>query len=192
MKLQAQHQSTNQAAFKGRRSFLWSVAAALSALPFFKAWFGRRDPKKNQDVKQGDQHFVLLDKAELQTGVLKQKGGVRKLELEYQKQVGWKVQEEQLGFYLTRTGNGLKDFQLFSNLCPHVGCKVGYDSQQKIFRCPCHQGFFNHQGEVLEGPAKRGLFEIPFQVDAEGLSVRMSDYFAQLQGTSSEKKREGL
>jgi len=40
----------------------------------------------------------------------------------------------------------------FSNQCPHLGCKVHWESQEQRFFCPCHQGVFNPTGIAVSGP----------------------------------------
>lgn len=39
-----------------------------------------------------------------------------------------------------------------SNICPHLGCKVHYESTQGKFLCPCHGGVFEKDGTALAGP----------------------------------------
>lgn len=39
-----------------------------------------------------------------------------------------------------------------SDICPHLGCKVHYDSAQGNFICPCHGGVFEKDGRAIAGP----------------------------------------
>jgi nitrite reductase/ring-hydroxylating ferredoxin subunit len=41
-----------------------------------------------------------------------------------------------------------------SNICPHLGCKVHYQANEKRFFCPCHNGEFDLQGNPTAGPPK--------------------------------------
>ena len=63
-------------------------------------------------------------------------------------------------------------FVAFSNRCPHLGCRVHWDSRETQFVCPCHQGVFNSNGVATSGPpaqASQSLF--PFQLEIEGNSI---------------------
>ena len=54
--------------------------------------------------------------------------------------------------------------EALSAVCPHLGCPVGWESAKQRFLCPCHNSYFNVNGEVGEGPAKRGLDPLPIEV----------------------------
>ena len=37
--------------------------------------------------------------------------------------------------------------------CPHMGCRLVYDAQARLWECPCHGSRFDDIGRVLSGPA---------------------------------------
>jgi len=53
---------------------------------------------------------------------------------------------------------------VFSSKCPHLGCRINRTEGQELV-CPCHGSRFNLQGEVVQGPAMRGLRSLPFGLD---------------------------
>ncbi|MBI5762514.1 MAG: Rieske 2Fe-2S domain-containing protein [Planctomycetes bacterium] len=44
------------------------------------------------------------------------------------------------------------DFRALSTKCPHLGCKIHWESGKDRFRCPCHEGIFDKQGKAVSGP----------------------------------------
>ncbi len=48
----------------------------------------------------------------------------------------------------------LDGFTALSDICPHLGCRVHFDSVLNEFVCPCHDGHFDLSGAPLAGPPK--------------------------------------
>jgi glycine/D-amino acid oxidase-like deaminating enzyme/nitrite reductase/ring-hydroxylating ferredoxin subunit len=44
-----------------------------------------------------------------------------------------------------------------SAVCPHLGCIVHWNSQERSWDCPCHGSRFEPGGGLLSGPSTRGL-----------------------------------
>lgn len=44
-----------------------------------------------------------------------------------------------------------------SALCTHFSCVLNWDSQDRTFVCPCHDGVFNATGEVISGLPTKAL-----------------------------------
>ncbi|MCX5747870.1 MAG: Rieske 2Fe-2S domain-containing protein [Proteobacteria bacterium] len=67
--------------------------------------------------------------------------------------------------WVRRTGD--KSFEVFSAVCPHLGCGVDFDGKQ--FACPCHDSKFALAGAAQPGAvAKRGLDSLEHDVTADG------------------------
>jgi len=67
----------------------------------------------------------------------------------------------------------------YSKICTHVGCPVAlYEQQTHHLLCPCHQSQFDikREAEVIFGPAKRPLPQLPITIDADGYLVARSDF----------------
>ena len=67
----------------------------------------------------------------------------------------------------------------YSKICTHVGCPVAlYEQHTHHLLCPCHQSTFDvtNHCEVIFGPAKRPLPQLPITVDAAGYLVARSGF----------------
>ncbi len=69
--------------------------------------------------------------------------------------------------------------QALSSVCPHLGCRVHWESAKNHFFCPCHNGIFDRDGVATAGPpakARQRLKQYETQI-VQGLlfiKVRMT------------------
>lgn len=61
--------------------------------------------------------------------------------------------DEKLGVYKDENG------QAFTVLakCPHLGCQLEWNPDEKSWDCPCHGSRFDYKGNLLDNPAMEGL-----------------------------------
>ena len=69
-----------------------------------------------------------------------------------------------------------EDLKVFSPICPHLGCRYGWDSDRKLFVCPCHNSVYTIEGDVVSGPAPRGLDTLPQEVKNGNLYVKYEKF----------------
>jgi Rieske Fe-S protein len=57
-----------------------------------------------------------------------------------------------------RNENGV--LSAYSAICPHLGCVLQWNGEEKSFDCPCHGSRFTCEGKVVNGPAHSDLGKI--------------------------------
>lgn len=87
-----------------------------------------------------------------------------------ERQTGWIVNEEEISVYVL-TENG-RDFIAMSNVCTHLGCRVRWISDQESFFCPCHNGIFDRQGQIVSGPIPKPLDQYEVRIEDGQLYMR--------------------
>lgn len=50
-----------------------------------------------------------------------------------------------------------RELYVVDPICPHLGCKVNWNTTEKSWDCPCHGSRFACDGTLLTGPASSGL-----------------------------------
>jgi len=76
--------------------------------------------------------------------------GFRRAVLEYEKKDGWLTASAKSLAYVKRVKED--EVIAISATCTHLGCIVTWDDAQQIFKCPCHDGRYDPQGQVISGP----------------------------------------
>jgi menaquinol-cytochrome c reductase iron-sulfur subunit len=84
------------------------------------------------------------------------------------------------GWYITTLSKGVwlvnkdgKELTVFDPRCTHLNCPYYWDKEKQIFHCPCHDGRFDIDGNVIGGPPPRPLDRLEFTI--EGGNVLVSD-----------------
>jgi len=80
-----------------------------------------------------------------------------------EQQTGWIVNQQEVGVYVL-TENG-REYVSMSNICTHLGCRIRWIEAETQFFCPCHNGVFSKEGDVISGPPPRPLDRYPTKVE---------------------------
>lgn len=149
-----------------RRQFMSWVTGAISAIiglglgiPAIAYIVG---PSLKKEETQSWINLGSISKVELGTPSL--------FKAKIQRQTGWIVNEEQISVFV-RTDNG-RDFLAMSNICTHLGCRIRWIDDREEFFCPCHNGVFDKDGQIVSGPVPRPLDRFETKVENGQLFVR--------------------
>lgn len=61
-----------------------------------------------------------------------------------------------LAYLVVTEGPHIAEYAI-NTTCTHLGCTVGWQTEQNRFVCPCHGSQYDNQGRVVQGPARRNL-----------------------------------
>lgn len=148
-----------------RRGFMglltWAIGGLISAAMGVPALAYIIGPALKTEQSQDWIHLGSTSKVELNLPTL--------FKVKVQRQTGWIVNEEELTVYVL-TQNG-RDFVAMSNICTHLGCRVRWILEQEQFFCPCHNGIFDKDGNVVDGPPPRPLDRYEVKVENDQLFI---------------------
>lgn len=60
---------------------------------------------------------------------------------------------------------------IFSLICSHKKCTVKYKEMEDHFACPCHEGMYDRNGEVIDGPPPEPLSRFKHEIRGDELWV---------------------
>jgi menaquinol-cytochrome c reductase iron-sulfur subunit len=151
-----------------RRTFLsvaiWAIGGLISAALGIPAIAYIIGPALKRSTTQ---EWILLGstvKVELGTPTL--------FKAKIERKTGWIVNEEEISAYAL-TDNG-RDFVALSNICTHLGCRVRWVADQSKFFCPCHNGVYDKNGNVVSGPPPRPLDHYEVKIENNQLFIKGS------------------
>jgi cytochrome b6-f complex iron-sulfur subunit len=78
------------------------------------------------------------------------------------------------GSRITVTNTGT-EFIALSTKCTHLGCQVYWKKDEKVFYCPCHEGYFSSRGEVLRGPPPKPLNSYKVEVIDKAIYIHVEE-----------------
>ena len=71
---------------------------------------------------------------------------------------------EQKGLLYAFSDDGA-EYTVLSATCSHLGCNVHWKEGSGQFACPCHDGHFARDGQVISGPPPRPLTRLQSKVE---------------------------
>lgn len=74
----------------------------------------------------------------------------------------------QAGVWLVREDEK-SDVAVYDDKCPHLGCRYNWNSEKKVFECPCHNSAFDIKGQVKKGPANRPITSFRLSLDEKNV-----------------------
>ena len=60
---------------------------------------------------------------------------------------------EKYGVYKEESGQA----HVVSTRCPHMGCQLEWNPDEKSWDCPCHGSRFDYTGKLIDNPAQEGI-----------------------------------
>ena len=163
---------------EGRRSFfLWLIAVGTAAMGTLLAVplvryvlypvFAKTTSVSWSDLGQESQYAALT-------------APVRKI-VKIEQVDGWREAISRKPVYVTKgkRKGSLKNTEVLSAVCPHLGCEVPWDAAAGKFMCPCHGSQFAPDGSLVRGPALRGMDTLPIKAEKDNLMV-LYEYFQAL------------
>ena len=88
---------------------------------------------------------------------------------------GWEKTVNSFGAYVWRYGVGDSELKVYSNMCTHLSCRVTWRDDIDVYFCPCHDGRFNKEGEVVAGPPPEPLYDFETKVEDGTLFIMHMD-----------------
>ena len=135
------------------------VPAALGAVSFF-------NPLRRKGLAGEFRKLAMLDS-------LREDGTPTKVSIIAERVDAWnRFPNESVGaVYLRRTGkkDGKVEVEALQVICPHAGCSIAYESNEKggIFYCPCHSASFD-----LDGTRSDAASPSPRDMDSLEVEIR--------------------
>ena len=82
---------------------------------------------------------------------------------------GWEKTVNSYGVYILRNEDG--SIQALSNRCTHLSCRVNWKVEESAYICPCHDAYFDIDGQIVKGPQPRPLDAYETKVEENNLFI---------------------
>jgi Rieske Fe-S protein len=70
----------------------------------------------------------------------------------------------------------------YTTICPHLGCSINFEANEKLFICPCHNGTWDLAKcdpvvrPGLNNPAPRGMDKLDWRLDGDVVQVKYQNF----------------
>ena len=68
------------------------------------------------------------------------------------------LDQKTTGFTESERKEIMDKLNVLSNSCAHLGCPVRWNTEKKLYLCPCHGGLYDINGGWVGGPPPRGMY----------------------------------
>ena len=92
------------------------------------------------------------------------------MKINVERKSGWIVDTTEYAYYV-RTEDG-QNYEAFSNVCTHLGCRVRWIADEEIFFCPCHNARYDKDGNVIDGPPPRPLDRAEVKIEDDQIYIK--------------------
>jgi Rieske Fe-S protein len=77
---------------------------------------------------------------------------------------------ERRSIFLVRSGESVL---AIDSTCTHLGCRVSWDPDEQLIKCPCHGGIYDREGAVQAGPPPHPLARLTTKVEGDQILVQV-------------------
>jgi Rieske Fe-S protein len=78
---------------------------------------------------------------------------------------------ERRSIFLVRTG--ASGVVAIDSTCTHLGCRVSWDVDEQLIKCPCHGGVYDRMGMVQSGPPPAPLARLTTKIEGDQILVQV-------------------
>ena len=86
---------------------------------------------------------------------------------------GWEKTANSYGVYVLKQSEN--QAVVYSNLCTHLSCRVTWQEELQQYVCPCHDGRFGGQGNVIAGPPPEPLHQFETKLENNTLYIHIKE-----------------
>jgi menaquinol-cytochrome c reductase iron-sulfur subunit len=82
---------------------------------------------------------------------------------------GWDKTVNSYGVYIIQHEDG--SISALSNKCTHLSCRVNWKQDAAAYICPCHDAYFDIDGQIIKGPQPRALDTYETKIEENNLFI---------------------
>jgi Rieske Fe-S protein len=86
---------------------------------------------------------------------------------------GWERTSTSYGVYVLRQSEN--EIITLSNVCTHLSCRVTWKPETEEYECPCHEGAFDIDGDILYGPPPRPMDIFEHKIEEDELMIHITE-----------------